>query len=122
MKIKIKSNDVEAESELNDTETAKAIYEKLPIEGTVNTWGDEIYFEIPIDLSLEENAKEEVEKGDLAYWPQGKCFCIFFGRTPASVNDNPRAASKVNIFGKLIGDYTIFKKVKDGEKITIEKA
>ena len=122
MKIKITSGDVEAIAELRDTKTAKAIYEKLPIEGNANTWGEEIYFEIPISLDAEEDAKEIVEKGDIAYWPQGKCFCIFFGKTPASQDDEPRAASKVNVFGKIIGDYNVFKKVNDGDKVVITRA
>jgi len=62
-----------------------------------------------------------VDKGDIAYWPQGKCFCIFFGKTPASEDNRPKAASKVNVFGKIIGDYNIFKQVKAGDQIAIAK-
>lgn len=119
MKVRIKSGNTEAIAELKDTETAKAIYDALPIEGNANTWGDEIYFEIPVSLELEDDAIEIVEKGDIAYWPQGKCFCIFFGKTPASTDNKPRAASKVNVFGKIAGDYNIFKKIKDGDKVII---
>ena len=121
MKIKISSGNVEAVAELRDTKTAKAIYEKLPIKGRANTWGEEIYFEISVSLEAENDAREVVEKGDIAYWPQGKSFCIFFGKTPASQGDEPRAASKVNVFGKIIGDYNVFKKVNDGDKILITK-
>lgn len=121
MRIKINVGDIETTAELNNLKTAKAIYEKLPIEGNANTWGDEIYFEIPVSLGLEDDAKEVVEKGELAYWPQGKCFCIFFGRTPASTDEKPKAASKVNVFGKIDGDYNIFKKVNDGDKVVITK-
>ncbi len=122
MKIRIKSNGTEAEAELKNTATAKAIYEKLPIESTASTWGDEVYFEIPVSLAAEEDAKDIVEKGDIAYWPQGECFCIFFGKTPASIDERPKAASKVNVFGKVKGNCSIFKKIKNGDKITIGKA
>ena len=120
MKIKLVSGHVEAVAELTDTETAKAIFDKLPIKGNVNTWGDEIYFEIPVSLEEEDDAKEIVKKGDIAYWPQGKCFCIFFGKTPASEGDEPRAASKVNVFGK-VENYNVFKQVKGGDKILINR-
>ena len=122
MKIKISSGNIWAFAELRDTETAKAIYGSLPIMGSANTWGEEIYFEIPVDLEAEGDTKDVVARGDVAYWPQGKCFCIFFGKTPASQGDEPRAASKVNVFGKVIGDYNIFKKVKDGDEVVIIRA
>ena len=122
MRIKIKSGNVEATAELKNTPTAKAIYKKLPIESTANTWGDEVYFEIPVSLEAEGDAKEIVEKGDIAYWPHGECFCIFFGKTPASEDDRPKAASKVNVFGKINGNYNILKKIYGGDKIIIEKA
>jgi len=121
MKIKIISGNIESTAELNDTRTSKAIYDKLPMKGNANTWGDEVYFEIPVSLEAEDDAREIVEKGDIAYWPQGKCFCIFFGKTPASPGDEPRAASKVNVFGKITGDYNVFKQIKDGDKVVIDK-
>jgi len=120
MKIKIKSGDVEVEAELNETETAKKIFEALPIEGSIQTWGEEIYFSIPVKVE-EEKGQEEVEVGELGYWPPGSAFCIFFGKTPVSTSDKPRAASNVNVFGKILGDSTVFKSVKDGEKISVEK-
>ena len=122
MKIKIISGNFESLAELKNTATAKAIYEKLPIESTANTWGHEVYFEIPVSLKAEEDAKETVEKGDIAYWPQGRCFCIFFGKTPASEDEKPKAASKVNVFGKITGNFNIFRKINDGDKIAVEKA
>lgn len=121
MKIKIKTEGIEREANLNDSETAKQIYNKLPIESVVKRWGDEIYFDIPLHLNQEPDAKEDVNVGDLGFWSKGDCFCIFFGKTPASKNEKPRAASPVNIFGKVIGDIDIFKNVKDGEEIIIEK-
>ena len=119
-KITITVEDVKMDAELNDSETAQKIWEALPIEGRVNTWGDEIYFSIPVNTGLE-NAKAEVSEGDLGYWPPGNAFCIFFGPTPASQGDEIRPASPVNIFGKIIGDPKLFKKVRSGKKIIIEK-
>jgi|TARA_Y100000310_G_C20704181_1_gene833373 hypothetical protein len=120
MKLKIFTGDVEAEAELNNSKTAKAIYESLPLEGAANRWGKEVYFVIPVRLDLEKDAEEVVEDGDIAYWPEGCCFCIFFGKTPASKLDEVRAASKVNVFGK-IKDASIFDKVRNGDLVIVEK-
>ena len=115
MKIKITSGNTEAVAELKDTLTANTIYNALPIEGAANTWGDEIYFVVPVNLEAENDAKEVVDQGDIAYWPEGNCFCVFFGKTPASKGDEIRAASKVNVFGKIIGDAKVVKNVKNGD-------
>ena len=101
--------------------TVKAIWEDLPFEAQANTWGDEIYFEIPVSLS-EENAQKTVESGDLGYWPSGKCFCIFFGPTPISQGNEIRPASAVNVFGKVKGNPRILTKVISGDKVRAEKA
>ena len=119
-KITITTEDLKVDASLNDSETAQKIWDALPIEGRVNTWGDEIYFSIPVDVGSE-NAKAVVSEGDLGYWPPGNAFCIFFGLTPASQADEIRPASPVNIFGKIIGDPKAFKKVSSGAKIIIEK-
>jgi len=119
-KITIRTGDFKVDASLNDSKTAQKIWDALPIEGRINTWGDEIYFSIPVDIGLE-NAKAVVLKGDLGYWPPGNAFCIFFGLTPASQGDEIRPASPVNIFGKVIGDPKAFKKVSSGAKIIIEK-
>jgi len=119
-KITIKTEDLKVDAGLNDSNTAQKIWEALPIEGSVNTWGDEIYFSIPVNAELE-NAKDVVSEGDLGYWPPGSAFCIFFGLTPASQGDEIRPASPVNIFGKIIGDSKVFKKVSSGAKIILEK-
>ncbi len=119
-KITIKTEDLKIDAGLNDSETAQKIWDALPIEGSVNTWGDEIYFSISVNVGSE-NAKEVVSEGDLGYWPPGSAFCIFFGLTPASQGDEIRPASPVNVFGKIIGDSKAFKKVNSGAKIIIEK-
>jgi hypothetical protein len=121
MKIRITAGSVEAEAELLDNETARRIYEALPIEASASTWGDEIYFTIPVDCDPEPDARAEVEVGDLGYWLAGSGFCIFFGRTPMSSGDKPVAASEVNVFGKVVGDPTAFKAVRSGDKVMLGK-
>lgn len=118
-RIKIIAGNVIAEGNLNDSKTAEIILKSLPLEGKVNTWGDEIYFSVPIKIKPE-NPKEIVELGDIGYWPPGSALCIFFGPTPASQGEEIRPASPVNVLGKIIGDPTIFKKVPSGAKIIIE--
>jgi hypothetical protein len=119
-RIRIIAGDVVAFAGLNETPTAEAIWDALPMEAQANTWGDEIYFSIPVYLE-EENAQEVVEKGDLGYWPPGNAFCVFFGRTPASRGDEIRPASPVNVFGHLEGDPAVFKRVRNGEKVVLER-
>ena len=108
--IQIKLGDTVLEAELNDSETARLVWEALPIESGFNTWGDEIYFAIPVTTGPE-NGVETVELGDLAYWPPGKAFCIFYGKTPASNGDEIRPASAVNPLGRVTGDVTALKSV-----------
>ena len=112
---------VEATLSNENPQTAERIWEALPIEGRASRWGDEIYFSIPVSVE-EEHSRAEVEVGAIAYWPPGSALCIFFGRTPASGDDKPRAASPVNVFAKVTGDTSIFRKVSDGDNVTIEKS
>lgn len=119
--LHIKAGPIEAIAELNESQTADSIWQALPIEGFAQTWGDEVYFSIPLALPLE-NGQEIVGMGDLGYWPTGKAFCIFFGPTPASMGDEIRPASAVNVFGKVTGNATVFKQVKEGAEVIIEKA
>ena len=119
-RIKITVGEIEAEAELNDTGTAQAIWEVLPLKRQVNLWGDEMYFSIPLILELEAG-REVVSIGDLGYWPAGNAFCIFFGPTPISQSGEIRAASQVTVFAKVIGDATVFKKVCSGKEITIRR-
>jgi len=121
-KIRILINDLKVEAELNESKTAQLIWETLPIESKTNLWGEEIYFTIPVKTKLEEGAREVVSAGELGYWPTGHAFCIFFGPTPASRGDEIRAASSVNLIGKVLSDPKVFLKVKDGAKIMLEKA
>jgi hypothetical protein len=121
-KIRILVSDLNVEAELNESRTAQLIWQALPIEAKTNLWGEEIYFSIPVKAGLEQGAEEVVTAGELGYWPTGHAFCIFFGPTPASRGDEIRAASAVNVIGKVLSDPKVFLKVKDGEKIKLEKA
>jgi hypothetical protein len=118
--IRITAGAVSAEARLNDSKTAGAIWDALPIEAKGQTWGDEIYFDIGVTAPPEQ-ARDVVDVGDLAYWPPGQAFCIFFGRTPASRGDECRAASPVNVVGKIVGDTRMFTKVRSGSRVTIER-
>ncbi len=121
-RIKISVEDVTLTAELNESPTAGKIYDSLPLESTVNVWGHEIYFDIPVAMEQEPDARPDVEVGTLGYWPLGSAFCVFFGSTPASTDDRPRAYSPVNIFGHVIGDAKILTKVSGGSTIRVEKA
>jgi len=120
-RIRITAGPVSIEAELNNTTTADVIWQALPINGTANTWGEEIYFAISVQHDLE-NGQEVVEAGDIGYWPPGNAFCIFFGPTPASHGDEIRAASPVNVFGRVIGNPKVLTSVKDVEKICVERS
>jgi len=118
-KIIISVGNVSLEAEMLDTPTAKKILEALPFESSANVWGDEIYFDIPLSLEQEPSARADVEVGDLAYWPAGPAFCIFFGPTPVSTGDQPRAYSPVNVFGRVMGDAKQFKGVSSGTAVRV---
>jgi uncharacterized protein len=121
-KIRIITGELKVEAELNDSKTAQLIWDSLPIESNNNLWGEEIYFGIPVEAGQERGAREVVSAGELGYWPTGHAFCIFFGPTPASRGDEIRAASAVNIIGKMVSDPKVFLKAKEGAKILLEKA
>jgi len=121
-RIIIEAGGIVSEAILAESETAKAIWNSLPIESKCNIWGDEIYFSIPISLPLDETAKEIVEMGDLGYWPTGEALCIFFGPTPISKDNEIRPASAVNIVGRIIGNPRVFKKISTDTKIQVKKA
>ena len=117
------AGDIQLEAELFEDlcpETVSAILEALPITGIVSRWGDEIYFATSV-IAPEENQKELVEIGDLGYWLPQKAFCIFFGPTLASKGAEIRPASAVNVFGRIIGDVTILKRVSEGDRILIDR-
>jgi uncharacterized protein len=118
--IRITAGSASAAARLNDSKTAQAIWDALPIEAKGETWGDEIYFGIGL-TAVPEAPREVVDVGDLAYWPPGRAFCIFFGPTPASHDDECRPASPVNVVGRIVGDARVFKPVRSGTRVRIER-
>jgi hypothetical protein len=118
--IRITAGGVKSEARLNASKTARAIWDALPIEAKAQTWGDEIYFSIGLDVAAE-SPQAVVEMGDLGYWPPGQAFCLFFGPTPASQGDDIRPASPVNVFGRVTGDARAFKAVRAGTPVVIDR-
>jgi hypothetical protein len=118
--IRINAGRIEANAELTENKTAQAVWDGLPIKAQAETWGDEIYFSIPVHLELDDG-QEVVKAGDLGYWPPGNAFCIFFGTTPVSKKNEIRPASPVNVFGKITGNPRVFGGVKSGTDISITR-
>ena len=119
--IRIILGDLVMDARLNDSPTAQKVWEALPIEASFSTWGDEIYFSIPVAMELESDAQELVQSGDLGYWPSGNAFCIFFGPTPISDEGEIRPASAVNIIGGISGDSTVLKERLSEKLIRVER-
>lgn len=118
--IRIIAGDVTAGAELNDSPTASAIWDALPIEAKVSTWGDEIYFDAGISAPRD-TSQEVVDLGDLGFWPPGRAFCVFFGPTPMSRCDEIRPASAVTVVGRVTGDARTFTKVRAGATVRLER-
>lgn len=121
MKIRIKIGNLTKEAELFNTPTGNKVLEALPFKSRFSTWGDEIYFPIPVDVGPDETSRDVVNEGDIGYWPDGKCFCIFFGPTPMSRGDEIRPASAVNVMGRIKGDPKDFKSVMNESEVIVEK-
>ena len=119
-KIVIRIGEIALEAELNDSRTAGLIWDALPIEANGQTWGDEIYFRVPVSAGLAD-PKAAVELGDLGYWPTGHAFCIFYGRTPASGENDIVPASPVDVIGRVTSDVTVLKGTESPGIVTIEK-
>ncbi len=119
-KITIRIGETVLEAELNDSRTAQLVWDALPIEANGQTWGDEIYFRIPVSAELED-PRAVVESGDLGYWPNGHAFCIFYGQTPASSGDDIVPASPVDVIGRVSSDVTVLKGTVSPGLVIIEK-
>jgi hypothetical protein len=120
-KILISVESIRLNAVLNESPTAQKVWEALPLTGSANVWGDEVYFEIPVSAPQEPDARADVDVGTLAYWPVGSAFCIFYGPTPVSHGSQPRAYSPVNILGSTLDDARILKGVTSGTAVTIER-
>lgn len=120
-RIRIAAGNFTLAAELNDSPTADAVWEALPIQASASRWGDEIYFAVPVRMARATDARADVAVGELGYWPTGHAFCIFFGPTPASRGSEPRAASPVNPLGRLVGDSAPLRTVSDGAAVRLER-
>lgn len=120
--VQITAGDLTLVATLNDSPTADALWGALPVSAAGQTWGDEIYFAIPVEVENDEYAEETVEMGALAYWPPGNALCLFFGPTPMSAPGEIRPASAVNVLGMIEGDPTVLKSVHGGATVTVERA
>ena len=120
-RLKIVAGDVEVTASLNDSDTAGLVWDELPMSASVSTWGDEIYFRTDLSVS-EDDAREVVDMGAVAFWPPGQALCLFFGPTPMSMGDEIRPASAVNVVGQIDGDPMILKSVPAGSPVQVERA
>ena len=119
MRIRFDFGTLTLDAELLDTPTAKAIAAALPISSSALTWGEEVYFDVAVDVKREPDARAVITPGEIAYWPQGPAIAIGFGRTPISKGDETRLASPCNVFAKAIGSVKVLSKVKTGTKVEV---
>lgn len=122
-RVRIEAGDVTVYADLNDSPMADALWAALPITGRAQTWGDEIYFRIPVNEPANAGEGEEtVELGAIGYWPPGKALCFFFGPTPMSVGNEIRPASAVHVMGMIEGDSKVLKRVPSGATVRVQSA
>ena len=121
-RITVRAGEVTIDGQLNESPTADLLWEALTVKAVANTWGDEIYFSIPVTVEEDDTAQETVDLGAIGYWPPGNALCLFFGPTPMSSGDEIRPASAVNILGMLEGDPTVLKSVQPGTIIEVIQA
>jgi len=120
--LTIRGGEIRLTVELDSGPTAEKLLSCLPFEARASLWGDEVYFRIPVSAGLEDGAHEVVEVGDVCYWPEGEAMCLFFGPTPASACDEPRAASAVTVLGKVTGGLEDIGRIASGETLIVEDA
>ena len=121
-RLTVRAGEVTIDGQLNESPTADLLWEALTVKAVANTWGDEIYFSIPVTVEEDDTAQETVDLGAIGYWPPGNALCLFFGPTPMSSGDEIRPASAVNILGMLEGDPTVLKSVQPGTIIEVIQA
>lgn len=119
--IEISAGDVIVTAVLNDSDTADELWTVLPITARAQTWGDEIYFSIPVSVEEAADSQETVEMGAVAFWPPGSALCLFWGPTPMSAPGEIRPASAVNVMGLIDGDPTVLGGVADGTEVVVAR-
>jgi len=122
LRINIRAGNVALWAEIDETSCGRAFYEALPISAGFNVWGDEFYFEVPLEAELDPTATSKVAVGEIGYWPPGRAIALFFGPTPMSTGDEPVPASDVNIIGRISGDARELRRAAGADNIVIEKA
>lgn len=122
MRIRFDFGTLTLDAELLDTPTAQAIAKALPVTASVMTWGEEVYFEVPVKVARESEARAVITPGEIAYWPDGHCIAIGFGRTPISKGNETRLASPCNIFANALGDVKALAKVTAGTRVRVAAA
>jgi uncharacterized protein len=108
----------EVRIDLNATKTAEAIFQALPMRADAETWGEEVYFSLPLSIAQEKGTRD-VAVGDVGWWPPGSAMAIFFGRTPASSGPKPVPASAVTVIGRVAGGLDVLRKVEPGDKLEL---
>lgn len=119
-KIAITIDKIRIVAELLDTPTARAVLDNLPFASMAQTWGDEVYFETPVQATVEDDARDQVEAGELAFWCEGSCIALGFGPTPLSQGDEIRLAAKTNIFARALDDVSVLKHARTGDSVFVE--
>ena len=122
MKLRLEVGKLEFLLDLQDTPTAKAVFQAAPFEGRASTWGEEVYFATPVSATLEADAKQIVEPGTVCFWTEGDALALPYGRTPISTDERPKLASRCNVLGRLEGDPRALAKIRSGDKIAVSKA
>jgi uncharacterized protein len=121
MRIRFDFGTLTLDAELLDTPTAQAVAAALPVSSSAMTWGEEVYFEVPVEIAREPSARAVVTPGEIAYWPEGHCIALGFGRTPISQGDETRLASPCNVFARALGDVKALAKVRAGATVKVTK-
>jgi hypothetical protein len=121
-KIRVLAGKARVEIALDDTPTAQALLEALPFESVAQTWGEEVYFEAPVNATLEPEARQTVDPGTVCFWVEGSALALPWGRTPISTDARPKLVSPCNVLGKILGDAQLLARVKSGDRVKVEAA